>query len=227
MAGFSETSFAILAELEANNNKAWYDENKEKLKAEVRAPFAGMLGVVTMLLEGSRYPMIGSEKTMFRQYRDVRFSKDKTPYKSTVSGMITPNGSKGEGGGVVYAQVGPRGGMLAAGHYQLATPELNRVRDRIVAEPESFAEMVEALEAKGYPLSREGSLKTMPRGFQQHGDAACAPFLRLKRYVTSVEQPKAVWLNGDIVEKMVHLAEAIGPLNAWVREAMIERAEAP
>lgn len=225
MAGFTENSFALLAALEANNNKAWYDENKERLKAEVREPFAGMLGVVSMLLEGSRYPMQGSDKTMFRQYRDVRFSKDKTPYKPNVSGMITPNGTKGEGGGVVYAQVGPRDGFLAAGHYQMATVELNRVRDRIVADPDGFTEMAEALEAKGYPLSREGSLKTMPRGFQQHGETAFAPFLRLKRYVTSADQPKAMWLNGDIVEKMVHLAEAIGPLNAWVREAMVERAE--
>lgn len=224
MAGFTEASFALLAELEANNNKAWYEENKEKLKEQARDPFAGMLGVVSMLLEGSRYPMMGSDKTMFRQYRDVRFSKDKTPYKATVSGMITPNGSKGEGGGVVYAQIGPRGGMLAAGHYQLATAELNSVRDCIVADPVGFAEMVEALEAKGYPLSRDNSLKTMPRGFQQHADATFADFLRLKNYVTRVEQPKDAWLNGDIVEKMVHLAEAIGPLNAWVREAMIERA---
>ena len=225
MAGFTQTSFDILAALEANNNKAWYDENKARLNAEVRAPFAGMLGVASMLLDGSRYPLIGSDKTMFRQYRDVRFSKDKTPYKPNVSGMLTPSGTKGEMGGVVYAQMGPRDGMLAAGHYQIATPELNRIRDRIVADPEAFAEMVETLEAKGYPLSREGSLKTMPRGFQQHKDAGFAEFLRLKRFVTHVEQPKTAWLNGDVVEKLVHLAEAIGPLNAWVREAMVERAD--
>ena len=226
MAGFFQASFDMLAALEANNNKAWYDEHKADLKTLVRDPFAGMLGVASALLEGSRYPVIGSEKTMFRQNRDIRFSKDKTPYKTTVSGMLTPSGTKGEMGGVVYAQIGPTEGFLAAGHYQIPTAALNRVRDRIVETPEAFAAMVDALEAKGYALSRENSLKTMPRGFQRHADAPYAEFLRLKNYVTSAPQPKAVWLNGDIVERIVHLAEAIGPLNAWVREAMVERAGA-
>ena len=220
MTGFSNASFDTLGQLEANNTREWYEENKEALKVHVRLPFAGMLRIASMLLEGSRYPLQGSDKTMFRQNRDVRFSKDKTLYKTNVSGMLTRDGTKQEMGGVVYAQIGPRGGLLAGGYYQLSTQDLNKVRDRMTADTDRFEELTSALAAKGYPLEQDNSLKTMPRGFKQHEDHALADHLKLKGYTVRREQPPEVWLSGDIVERMVELAEAIGPLNAWVRDAL-------
>jgi uncharacterized protein (TIGR02453 family) len=220
MTGFTPRSFEILAQLEQNNTREWYDVNKSDLKEQVRGPFAGMLGLATMLLEGSRYPVRGSDKTMFRQNRDVRFSKDKTLYKTHVAGMLTPSGTKDEMGGVVYAQMGPRGGLIAAGYYQLTTADLNRVRDRMIADVAQFTELMEGLAAKGYPLSWENTLKTMPRGFKQYEDHDLAEALKLKGYTVRREVPREEWLNGDIVERIVALAEIIGPMNAWVRDAL-------
>ncbi|QUJ75672.1 DUF2461 domain-containing protein [Sulfitobacter albidus] len=220
MTGFTKQSFAVLGALAENNNRDWYEANKAEIKRAARVPFAGMLEVTTALLAGSRYPLIGGEKTMFRQHRDVRFSKDKTPYKPTVSGLLTPDGTKAEMGGVVYAQIDPAGGMMAAGFYQLATAELNKVRDRMIADAGTFGDLVEALQDKGYPLSRDNSLKTMPRGMKQHEDHPLADLLKLKGYTVSKPQPQDVWISGDIVEELVHLAEAMGPLNAWIRAAL-------
>ena len=90
----SDTSFSLLAELAENNRKDWYDANKGDLKTHCLTPFAEMLEHISNRLVDSPYPLEGSAKTMFRMYRDVRFSKDKTPYKSTVSGMLTPSGAK-------------------------------------------------------------------------------------------------------------------------------------
>lgn len=220
MAGFTPQAFQILEQLERNNTRDWYEENKAALKSQVHAPFAGMLGVVTMLLEGSRYPLTGSDKTMFRQNRDVRFSKDKTLYKSNVSGVLTTSGTKKEMGGVVYAQVGPRGGLVAGGFYQLATAELNKVRDRMIEDADRFTEIVEALEDKGYPLSAQNTLKTMPRGLKQHEDHPLADFLKLKGYTVRSDEAPEVWLSGDIVERLVAFAEIIGPMNDWLRDAL-------
>ena len=220
MAGFTPQSFDLLAQLEANNTRDWYEANKAQLKEHVRTPFAGMLGIAGMLLEGSRYPMQGSDKTMFRQNRDVRFSKDKTLYKTNVSGMLTLDGIKQEMGGVVYAQIGPRGGLLAGGYYQLPTADLNKVRDRMIADADRFGALVEALAAKNYPLGRENTLKTMPRGFKQHEEHPLAEYLKLKGFTVRRDQAPDVWLSGGIVERLVELTEAIGPLNAWVRDAL-------
>lgn len=220
MNGFTARSFDILRELEANNNRDWYEANKADLKTFVREPFAGMLAIASVLLEGSRYPLSGNDKTMFRQNRDVRFSKDKMPYKTNVSGMLTRDGTKQEMGGVVYAQIGPRDGLSAGGFYQLATAGLGKVRDRIIADAGQFGDIVEDLAASGYPLEKENSLKTMPRGFKQHEDHPLAAYLKLKSYTVRQAQPPEVWINGDIVERLVALAEAVGPLNAWVRDAL-------
>jgi uncharacterized protein (TIGR02453 family) len=220
MAGFNPQSFTILGALEQNNTREWYEGNKKHLKEHVRQPFAGMLRLATMLLEGSTYPLRGSDKTMFRQNRDVRFSKDKTLYKTNVSGMLTPSGTKDEMGGVVYAQVGPRGGMIAAGYYQLATAELNKVRDRMIADTAGFQDLLEGLAAKGYSLSPENTLKTMPRGYKQHEEHELAEALKLKGYTVRADAPPEEWLSGDIVERIVSLAETIGPMNTWIRDAL-------
>ncbi len=220
MTGFSDQTFEVLQALSDNNSKEWYDANRDRLQTHARAPFEAMLRTVSMLLEGSKYPMSGSKKTMFRQNRDVRFSKDKTLYKTTVSGMITPSGTKTEMGGVVYAQVGPKGGWMAAGFYKLSTSDLGLMRDAIIADPDAFARIRDGLTAKGWPLRFENTLRTMPRGYAQHENHSQADALRLKSYVVSADQPKAVWTSGDIVEKMVELAETIGPLLAFGRDAL-------
>jgi uncharacterized protein (TIGR02453 family) len=220
MNGFTASSFDILRALEANNNRDWHEAHKADLKSLVRDPFAGMLTITSALLEGSRYPLLGNDKTMFRQNRDVRFSKDKTPYKTNVSGMLTLDGTKTEMGGVVYAQIGPRDGLSAGGFYQLATADLGKVRDRIIADAGRFGDLVGDLAAKGCPLERDNSLKTMPRGFKQHEDHPLAAYLMLKGYTVRQAQPPEVWIGGDIVERLVTLADAIGPLNAWIRDAL-------
>lgn len=220
MTGFTTQTFQILGELEENNICEWYEENKERLKEHARLPFAGMLGIATVLLEGSRYPLIGNEKTMFRQNRDVRFSKDKTLYKTHVSGLLSRSGTKKDMDGVAYAQVGSKGGRVAGGFYQLATADLNKVRDRMVVDAEQFADIAKTLEDKGLRLNRENTLKTMPRGFKEHEEHPLAEFLKLKSFTVRAEQPKDIWLSGDIVERLVGLSEMIGPLNAWIRDAL-------
>ena len=220
MAGFTPQTFKILAQLEQNNTRDWYEEHKGALKTHVREPFAGLLAVATMLLEGSRYSVRGSDKTMFRQNRDVRFSKDKTLYKTNVSGLLTPTGTKKEMGGVVYAQVGPRGGLIAGGFYQLPTADLNKVRDRMIADSDRFSALADDLAAKGYTLERVNSLKTMPRGFKEQEAHPLADYLKLKGYTVRSEEPPEIWMTGDIVERLVSLAEVIGPMNAWVRDAL-------
>lgn len=220
MTGFTNQTFQILGELEANNTRDWYEENKDRLKEHARIPFSGLLGIATVLLDGSRYPLIGNDKTMFRQNRDVRFSKDKTLYKTYVSGLLSRSGTKKNMDGVAYAQVGPNGGRIAGGFYQLATADLNKVRDRMIVGAEQFAEITQTLEDKGFLLNRDNTLKTMPRGFKQHEEHPLAEFLKLKAFTVRAEQPKEVWISGDIVDRLVGLAETIGPLNAWIRDAL-------
>ena len=78
-------AFALLADLEANNNKAWFDANRVRVRDEVQVPFAAVLEAVTAALDDAPLPLIGGPHTMFRMHRDVRFSADKRPYKYRMS----------------------------------------------------------------------------------------------------------------------------------------------
>ena len=117
----SKTSFDLLDQLARNNTKDWYDAHKADIKTHCLAPFREMLEHVSNRPLDSDRPLEGSAKTMFRMHRDGRFSKDKTPYKSSVSGVLTPSGTKAEMAGMVYVEMNASGGWVAGGFYKLPT----------------------------------------------------------------------------------------------------------
>jgi uncharacterized protein (TIGR02453 family) len=91
---FTPRSFELLEELAANNEKTWYDEHRDELQTYLRKPFAVVLELATDRLAETAVPFVGGAKTMFRQHRDIRFSKDKSPYSTHISGLLMPSGTK-------------------------------------------------------------------------------------------------------------------------------------
>ncbi|MGG6236995.1 DUF2461 domain-containing protein [Nodosilinea sp. AN01ver1] len=204
---FTPTSFELLEGLAANNEKAWYDAHRDDFETHVRKPFALALELATERLAETHVPLAGGPKTMFRQNRDVRFSKDKSPYSTHVSGVLTPSGTKAEKQGLLYLQLDSLGGLIACGFYQLKAAELGTIRDRIIDEPETFAHVLKDLEAAGLSLSDEDKLKSMPRGYEAHSDHDYAEYLKLKSFITQIRLGRGAWLDGDIVDCMVEYAK--------------------
>lgn len=212
---FTKESFTILTELRANNNKAWMEENRARVDTLCREPFAKMLDAVSFAMEVNDISLSGSKKTMFRLHRDVRFSKDKTPYNSHVSGLLSPSGTKNEGRGVLYFRIDPDGGRMGCGHYMLGAKALAPLRDKMVENPDGFKRAVQAVTDGGYALSMDNSLTNMPRGFKDHAEHELADYIKLKSLAVSVNVPKAQWVKGDVIEAAVTLAQACGPLLAF------------
>ncbi len=88
MSVFSENTFQYLEELELNNNRDWFIENKKRLEQEVRGPFASLLETLSNLLSEKGLPLHGGPKTMFRMNRDVRFSNDKSLTRLLFQGYL-------------------------------------------------------------------------------------------------------------------------------------------
>ena len=149
--GFTEKSFELLGALEQreNNNKDWFDEHRPEFEERLLEPFAAMLEQASERIDGRKIQVQGSRKTMFRMNRDVRFSDDKRPYKHSVSGLMTPSGTKDEASGVIYAEISPKGGMLGGGFYKPSTERLNEIRDRIIEEPSRFGKVLDELRSNG------------------------------------------------------------------------------
>jgi len=212
MAGFSDRSFAFFEGLEANNEKAWYDANKKIYEQEVREPLALMLEMMGPRLEDEGIQLSGGKKTMFRLNRDIRFSKNKKPYKENAGGLLTPNGIKNETGGLVYVQLDKTGGFCAAGYHNLDAKRLKPIRQKIIDKPKDFAAVLDHLKKHKMALEMDNSLSAMPRGFEEHADHDYADYLKLKSFIIMQKIPKTAWKNGDVVDRVINIAKAGWPL---------------
>lgn len=212
---FTRKSFDLLEGLAENNEKSWYDDHREEFEAYLREPFAAVLELASDRLSETTVPLVGSARTMFRQNRDVRFSKDKSPYSTHVSGVLTPSGTKAEKEGLIYLQLEPSGGMVACGFYKLKAAELAPIRDRIIEKPEVFSDVLGDLEAAGLSLSDEDKLKSMPRGYEQHSEHEHVDYLKLKSLIVQSSLPKSAWLQGDVVDRIVDYSKGCASLLAF------------
>ncbi len=206
-AAMPASAFALLAELEENNTKAWFNAHRTRIRDEVQAPFAAILDAISAALSDSPLPLSGGQQTMFRMNRDIRFSADKRPYKAHVSGLLTPSGTKAEGGGVLYLHLAPQGGFIASGFYKLSPKALAPIRDRIVAQPDTFGAMLDSLHHASLDLSRELTLKSMPQGYSAFADAWFADYLKLQAFITRTELDRSAWRDGAVVARAAQIAE--------------------
>jgi uncharacterized protein (TIGR02453 family) len=209
---FTAKTFELLQGLAANNEKAWYDEHRDEFDAHVREPFAMTLELATDCLSETPVPLMGGPKTMFRQNRDVRFSKDKSPYSIHVSGVLTPSGTKAEKEGLAYVQLEASGGLIACGYYKLSPAALGPIRDKIVDEPDEFAKVLKDLASAGLSFSDEDKLTKMPRGYDAYSEHEYAEYIKLKSFVTIVHLGCGAWLDGDIVDCIVDYAKSCASL---------------
>jgi len=209
---FSEDSFAFLTGLAQNNNRDWFTEHKARFQTTCEAPFANLLEALSNRLMDAPIPLEGSKKCMFRMNRDVRFSEDKSPYKTAVSGMLTRDGTKKEMNGIAYIHLDASGGFAACGWYKLQAKDLGPFRDRIVADPDGFSEVIEDLKAANLSLRTEDSLKSMPRGYAEHDGHPHADALKLKSFIVWQDLTKSAWISGDVTDQVEHLVRSSMPL---------------
>ncbi len=183
--GFRPAAFAFFRDLYVHNEKEWFQANKSAYEVEVQRPMA--LLVADLVAEFARrgVPLTGdAKKSVFRVHRDVRFSNDKSPYKTHAGAALTRDGGK-MSPGVVYFHLDPSGSFVAAGFYSPEPPVLAKLRAAIVRTPTEFLAVVGGLAKVEMPLSREDALKRTPRGFEESAGSPVAESLKLKSLVVS------------------------------------------
>jgi uncharacterized protein (TIGR02453 family) len=160
---FSPALFGFLAELEDNNNREWFHANKDRYREEVQEPllafiaaFAEPLGGISSHFTADPRPVGGS---MFRIYRDVRFSKDKSPYKTHAAAQFRHREGKDVHTPGFYLHLEPGNVFMGSGLWHPAGPTLGAVRTAIADDPKGWKSATEGLELGGE------SLKRGPKGF--------------------------------------------------------------
>ncbi|MEM7776203.1 MAG: DUF2461 domain-containing protein [Pseudomonadota bacterium] len=205
---FTDTSFRLLADLVQNNSRDWYQAHRSEFTLHVLDPFAQLLEGISAKLIDHHMDFRGGRNTMFRMNRDTRFSKDKSPYKTSVSGLLTPSGEKRERTGFIYLQLDTSGGFAAFGRYGLDAKALGPIRDRIIAEADAFELVLEGLNENRLDLLRDNTLKGMPRGYAEHADHRFAAELKLTNMIVRDDLTLTAWHTGDVLPRVSDTALA-------------------
>ena len=176
MQAIPKNTISFLKELKLNNNREWFNDNKpqyETHKNSIKLVFEE----VQKKMES--YDDIEKLK-IFRIYRDVRFSKDKTPFKTHFSCSFVRRGRERRGG--YYLHLEPKNSFMACGFWNPSKEDLLRIRQEIAADPEEFKEVLtHSILNKFWGELQGDALKKAPKGFSP--DQKGIEFIRFKQFI--------------------------------------------
>ena len=161
---FSPDLFAFLRELAAHNDRDWFNANKSRYEDQVKEPALAFVEDMGYRLPEAAPHLVADAKSMFRIYRDTRFAKDKSPYKTHVGIYFRHEAAPGADTPGLYLHLEPRNVFLGAGIWHPGTPGLKRIRDAIVARPEGWRSATAAIAPEWEQADGE-ALKRAPAGF--------------------------------------------------------------
>jgi uncharacterized protein (TIGR02453 family) len=148
---------------------------------------------------------------MFRIYRDIRFSRDKRPYKTAASAALTRSGNRHDPG-VLYVHVEPGKSFLGCGFWQPPPELLEAWRRAMLGDPARFLKLVRALERKGVALNGGELRQRLPRGFEAARGSAVEPYLLWNSYVAMKPMPDEAMLEADLPARIIAYAQDCRPL---------------
>jgi uncharacterized protein (TIGR02453 family) len=196
--GFSDDATRFYEGLEADNSKAYWTDNRALWEREVREPLLALLEELAAEF---------GDAHVFRPYRDVRFSADKSPYK-------TGAGAHTERGG--YVELSARGLFVASGYWRTASDQVARLRAGVADDRAGtrLAAVVKTLEAAGYQIGGQ-TLKTVPRGYDREHPRS--ELLRYKTLTVSRDLGAPDWLATPAAREQVAAAwREMNPLRVWL-----------
>jgi uncharacterized protein (TIGR02453 family) len=206
-----EKSVAFLTKLEKNNNKAWFDKNRKEFEA-AKAEFEEFITALSAKLAAIE-PAIAEQNpkdAIFRIYRDVRFSKDKTPYKSHFSAYFSRAGRKAPDAGF-YVHIQPGKSFMAGGLWMPEGPLLKATRQEIDYNFDEFKGILNNAKFKKLFKKLEGeTLKTLPQGYT--ADNPAIDYLKMKSFIVSSPLTDKEVQSGNFVSKLADGFTIMKPL---------------
>jgi uncharacterized protein (TIGR02453 family) len=216
--GFPKDAMGFWHELEIEMNKAWFEENKARYQTQWAEPFEALLtDVAAGIAPAYRGIPIGAPKVM-RIYRDVRFAKDKTPYKTWIGGGVTLGGGKPtDGVTAIYAHFGLGEDFVGAGHYYFGPEALAKWRKRVADNKTGpvIAKLVADAEKAKYEVHAAETSARVPKPYA--AEHPRADLLRHKGLVLSFPAiPRGLIHKPGLVPWLVGHAKAAAPIAKWL-----------
>lgn len=215
-----ESVITFLRSLARNNNREWFKDNKKSYQEslEIFRAFAAQL-LTGMAKFDPSLGGLASKDTIFRIYKDVRFSKDKSPYKTHFGCWMTKGGRKSSDAGY-YFHLEPDNSFMAAGVWMPPKEQLSLIRQEIVFNPDAYLKVInDPVISKGYERGgREDMLKKGPMGFPK--DFEHLEEIKYKHYIYSKNYKNEEILTKNFPEKVVQDYQGLFPMVQYLNLAM-------
>jgi len=225
---FTPKAFTFLRGLAKINRKEWFEEHRADYEREIKRPLALLVEEMDVQLATIAPEIVGSpKKSAFRIHRDVRFSKDKSPYKTNAACWFFHRdtghrvvGDAVHGGAGFYFQLSPKESFCGGGIWMPARPGLNKIRQALVDDLEGFTEIVQnrGFRRRFGDLDAEGMLTRLPRGFL--ADHPAGAWLRYQSFTAGCPLTVDEVTSASLPKLLARHFTAMTPLVRWLNTAL-------
>jgi uncharacterized protein (TIGR02453 family) len=218
---FTPETLKFLRGLKRNNRREWFNARREEYEIHVRQP---MIDVIERLAADFRTfapELVASPSTsMYRIYRDTRFSDDKAPYKTHIAAVFPCRGLPRHEGAGLYFHVSPDEVWIGGGMYAPQTPQIQAVREHIAANLRRLRAIVESPQFRRVIGELEGErLQRVPRGFPKDHEAA--EYLKFRQFLAGREFPAAVATRPAFYRNVLGVFRQVAPLVQFLNEPLL------
>jgi uncharacterized protein (TIGR02453 family) len=217
--GFGRDAMQFWHELTAEMSREWFTANKARYEAQWVAPMQALMARAAAGIAPAYKPLVLGAPKVMRIHRDVRFAKDKTPYKTHIGGVISVAGSSLADGvnAALYVHLGLEEEFVGVGWYQFDAAKLAKWRKAVAGKPGiALQALIDQLRADGYRVGAHDDTKKVPKGFRE--DHPRAALLKM-RGLTCVfpEIPRGLLHQPGLADWLVHHGRATAPLVIWLQ----------
>jgi uncharacterized protein (TIGR02453 family) len=208
-----QATLSFLEDLRFNNNRAWFEANRKRYEAARAAAEDLVTDILARFKPVEDVTGTSAKDCFFRINRDVRFSKDKSPYKTNFGIVLGKGGRKAEGRSY-YLNLEPGGVFIAAGMYDPSPEQLKHIRAAIAADPAKLRKIINGKDFQHYFGGLKGdTLKTAPKGYE--ADHPAIDLLKHKQFLAVHDVTDAEALAADFAGEVVAVCKALKPLEAY------------
>ena len=209
--GFSPEALRFFVQLKRHNNRPWFVKNKETYEREIKAPMVSLVLAINAELRQLAPELVTDPKrAIYRIYRDVRFSADKSPYKTHSAALFAPRGFAKHACAGLYFHFASDELLVAGGVYMPGAKELFAIRNHIAANSTAFRKILSHRQLAPLGGLQGDRLVRLPKGFAQ--DHPAADLLRYKQFLCWVTHPPEKALNTDLLPLLLQAFRALLPL---------------
>ena len=221
---FTAKSISFLRSLKRNNDREWFRARKDDYERHVRGPMIEVLGRLATDFQAFAQELISDPKvSLFRIYRDTRFSSDKTPLKTAVSAHFPSRQFARNLGAGLYFEIAPTWVWIGGGMYMPSTSDLQAIRHQIATTHPKLHRLVTAPRFRNAVGELSGDrLTRVPNGYQK--DHPAAHYLQFKQFIGGCEYAAAFATSRRFYAELLRVFKAVTPLVRFLNGALLEAA---